>query len=87
MKFLWSIRTYIQNFSNRHTIFVFFVCLFVCVLTTFCSRCGMEWDKSMIHFELFYHLVRRRNFDPQALSFFRLRQLEKKCFRYLSKRR
>ena len=84
MKFLWSIRTYIQKFSNRHTSYVF---LFVCFLTTFCSRCGMEWDKSMIHFELFYHLVRRRNFDPQALSFFVLRQLEKKCLKYLSKRR
>ena len=71
MKFLSSIRTYIQKFSNRHPTFVFF--LFVCLFfffTTFCSRCGMEWDKSMIHFELFYHLVRMRNFDPQALSFF-----------------
>ena len=29
-------RTYVQNFSNWHALFVFFI--------TFCSRCGMVWD-------------------------------------------
>ena len=30
-------RTYVQNFSNWHALFVFF-------FITFCSRCGMVWD-------------------------------------------
>ena len=29
-------RTYVQNFSNWHALFLFFI--------TFCSRCGMVWD-------------------------------------------
>ena len=50
-------------------------------LITFCSRCGIEWDRSsqrlephMSHFWLFHHLVHRSHFDPQTVSFFQIRQ-------------
>ena len=54
--------TCVQNFSNWHALFVFFI--------TFCSRCVLKWDTvdpQMIHLELFYHLVRRSQFNPQTI--------------------
>ena len=77
--------TCIENFSNQHSFFVFF--------TTFCSRCGMEWDTACratdINFEPFYHLVRRSHFSTSTpkTTFFYFRQLKKKYFKHSSKKR
>ena len=38
--FISLLRTYFQNFSNWHALFVVVVVFFI----TFCSRCGMVWD-------------------------------------------
>ena len=34
-------------------------------------------EAQMIHFEVFYHLVRKSHFDPQTISFLRLRRWKK----------
>jgi len=47
---------YFQNFSNCHALFVFLSH----------SVAVAAWSQ-MIHFELFYHLVRRSKFNPQAM--------------------
>ena len=65
-----------------------FVCLFVFFLITFCSRCGVKWDTAcspqMIHFELFYQLVRRSQFSPQTV-FVQFRQLYIYIYIYIYK--
>ena len=61
-------RTYIQNFSNM-----------ACFLAV-PAWCGAQRvDPQMIHFELFYHLLRRSQFNPQTI-FVHFRQLKKNIF-------
>ena len=76
MKFLkdvyCSIGTCIQKFSNQHAL---------CFFITFRKDvAAWSWishvapvEAQMIHFEVFYHLVRKSLFDPQTISFLRLR--------------
>ena len=53
--------TCIQNFSNWHALFVF-----LSHSVAVAARTGIQRvDPQMIHFELFYHLVRRIQFNPQ----------------------
>ena len=64
--------TCIQNFSNWHGLFVF-LSHSVAVATEYN---GIQLVvPQMIHFELFYHLVRRFQFNPQTL-FVQFRQLK-----------
>ena len=54
--------TCIENFSNWHALFVFLSHSVAVVARTGIQRV----DPQMIHFELFYHLVRRIQFNPQT---------------------
>ena len=55
--------TFIQNFSNWHALFVF---LSHPVAVAAWSGI-LRVDPQMIHFELFYHLVRWSQFNPQTI--------------------
>ena len=62
--------TCIQNFSNQHSAFVFFI--------TFCGRCGMEWDTCGATYNLFWAFLSPGtrepllHFDPPKQHFFSL---------------
>ena len=64
MKFLEDVYFSIKNMFSE---FQLLACPF-CFFITFCSRwIGIQRvDPQMIHFELFYHLVRRIQFNPQT---------------------
>ena len=66
-------RTYVQNFSNWHALFVFFI--------TFCSRCGMVWDTACRPtddpFWAFLSPGAQEPAEPQTI-FVHFRQLKKK---------
>ena len=64
--FICRLSTCIQNFSNWHALFVSFSFLSHSVAVAAWS--GIQGvDPQMIHFELFYHLVRRSQFNPQTI--------------------
>ena len=74
-------RTYIQNFSNWNALFVVFFLSHSVAVVAWCGT--QRVDPQMVHFELFYHLVRRSQepgarsqFNPQTI-FVHFRQLEK----------
>ena len=67
--------TCIQKFSNWHALFVFLT-----HSVAVAALIGIQGvDPQMIHFELFYHLVRRIQFHPQT-KFVQFRQLKKIYF-------
>ena len=70
--FIFLLSTYIQNFSNWHALFVF---LSHSVAVAACSAIQLV-DLRMIHFELFFHVVHKSQFNPQTI-FVYFRQLEK----------
>ena len=73
--------TRIQNFSTWHALFVF-----LSHSVAVASWSGIQRvDPQMIHFELFYHLVRRSQFNPQTI-FVWFRQLKKTYFGHSSKK-
>ena len=74
--------TCIQNFSNWHALFVFFLSHCVAVV----AWSGVQRvDPQMIPFEVFYQLVHRSQFNPQTI-FVLFRQQNKKYFRHSSKK-
>ena len=74
-------RTYIQNFSNWHALFVF-----LSHSVAVAAWCGTRHvDQQMTHFELFFHLVRRSQLNPQTILV-HFRQLKKTYCGYLSKK-
>ena len=58
-------RTYIQNFSNWNALFVLFFLSHSVAVVAWCGT--QRVDPQMVHFELFYHLVRRSQ-EPGARS-------------------
>ena len=73
--------TCIQNFSNWHALFDFLSHSVAVAAWSGIQRV----DPQMIHFELFYHLVRRSQFNPQTI-FVWFRQLKKTYFGHSSKK-
>ena len=65
--FLSLSSTCIQNFSNWHALFVVVVFFFYHILWPLRHEVGLHVDPQMIHFELFYHLLRRSQFSPQKI--------------------
>ena len=66
--------TCIQNFSNWHALFVSF--FFLSHSAAVAAWSGIQGvDPQMIHFELFYHLVRRSQSTPKTI-FVYFRQLK-----------
>ena len=63
--FIFLLSTCIQNFSNWHALLVF---LSHSVAVAACSGIQLV-DPQMIHFELFYHLVRKSQFNPKQYLF------------------
>ena len=65
--------TCIQNFSNWHALFFFFFFFNHCLSDVLNQKTSLSVlphdcvDPQMIHFELFYHLVRRSQFNPQTI--------------------
>ena len=76
--------TCIQNFSNWHALFVVAVFFFL-LHSGAVAACGgiQHVDPLMIHFELFYQLVSRSQFNPQTL-FAWFRQLKSTYFGHSS---
>ena len=70
--FISLLSTCIQNFSNWHALFVFLSHSVAVAVWSGIQRV----DPQMIHFEHFYHLVRRIQFNPQT-TFVYFRQLKK----------
>ena len=73
--FISLLSTCILNFSNWHALFVFLF-LFYHILQPLRHEVGLRVDPQMIHFELFYHLLRRSQCRPQTI-FVQFRQLNK----------
>ena len=73
--------TCIQNFSNLHALFVFLSHSVAVAAWSGIQRV----DPQMIHFELFYHLVRRIQFNPKQYLF-SLYAAEKKYIGHSSKK-
>ena len=66
--FLSLSSTCIQNFSNWHALFVVVVVVvFYHILWPLRHEVGLHVDPQMIHFQLFYHLLRRSQFSPQKI--------------------
>ena len=67
--------TCMQNFSNGHALFIFFLSHSVAVV----AWSGIQRvNPQMIHFELFCHPVRRSQFNPQTIfEHVSFRQLKK----------
>ena len=63
--------TCIQKFSNRQARFVFFITFRKDVAAWSWIRHVAPVEAEMIHFEVFYHLVRKSHFDSQTISFLR----------------
>ena len=63
--------TCIQNFSYWHALFLFlffsFFFFFLLSIAVAASSGTQRVEPQMIHFELFYHLVRRSQFNPQTI--------------------
>ena len=60
--------TCIQNFSNWHALFVCLFCFFLSHSVAVAAWSRIQGvDPQMIHFELFNHLVRRSQFNPQTI--------------------
>ena len=72
-------RTYVQNFSNWHALFVLFCFFFFFI--TFCSRCSMVWDTACRPtddpFWAFLSPGAQEPAEPQTI-FVHFRQLKKK---------
>ena len=66
--FIFLLSKCIQNLSNWHSLSVF---LSHSVAVAACSGIQLV-DPQMIHFELFYHLVRKSQLNPQTIFFFSL---------------
>ena len=60
-------RTYVQNFSNWHALFVFFFLSHSVAVAAWCET--RRVDPQMIHFKLFYHLVHRSQLNPKQYLF------------------
>ena len=82
--FISLLSTCIQNFSNWHALFVFLF-FFFHILQPLRHEVGLRVDPEMIHFELFYHLLRRSQCRPQTI-FVQFRQLKKIYFGHSSKK-
>ena len=73
--------TCIQNFSNWHAL-----CVFLSHSVAVAAWIGIQRvDPQMIHFELFYHLVRRIQFNPPKKCVY-FRQLKKIYVGHASKK-
>ena len=63
-------RTYVENFSNWHALFVLFCFFFLSHSVAVAAWYGTRRvDPQMIHFELFYHLVHRSQLNPKQYLF------------------
>ena len=63
--------TCIQKFSNQHALLFFITFRKDFAAWSWISHVALV-EAQMIHFEVFYHLVRKSLFDPQTISFLRL---------------
>ena len=66
--FLYQVQVFRISVTGMPFLFCF---VLFCFFITFCSRCGMKWDTACRPtndpFELFYHLVRGIQFNPQTI--------------------